>query len=102
LLNVFKNAGTEACWSERWQGDQRHQVDLQPPPRIRAAAPYEEEPGAGTVFLAASLSPRSVTQLGGSPLGPAPEAKTPRLAGLSLEADEGIRTLDLRHGKATL
>jgi hypothetical protein len=28
--------------------------------------------------------------------------KTPRFAGLSVEADEGIRTLDLRHGKATL
>jgi hypothetical protein len=28
--------------------------------------------------------------------------KTLRFAGLSLEADEGIRTLDLRHGKATL
>jgi hypothetical protein len=28
--------------------------------------------------------------------------KTLRFAGLSLQADEGIRTLDLRHGKATL
>ena len=28
--------------------------------------------------------------------------KTPEKPGVLLEADEGIRTLDLRHGKATL
>jgi hypothetical protein len=28
--------------------------------------------------------------------------KTVRFAGISVKADEGIRTLDLRHGKATL
>jgi hypothetical protein len=33
---------------------------------------------------------------------PPRKQKAPRFAGLSLEADEGIRTLDLRHGKATL
>lgn len=31
-----------------------------------------------------------------------PFAKTQQLAGFSVQADEGIRTLDLRHGKATL
>jgi hypothetical protein len=40
------------------------------------------------------------------PLQPAPEKqrkpKNQQFAGISREADEGIRTLDLRHGKATL
>jgi hypothetical protein len=30
------------------------------------------------------------------------KAENPAICRLSLQADEGIRTLDLRHGKATL
>src|SRR5580704_11381417 len=33
---------------------------------------------------------------------PPPKAENPAICRLSLQADEGIRTLDLRHGKATL
>jgi hypothetical protein len=31
-----------------------------------------------------------------------PNAQKPRISGAFAKADEGIRTLDLRHGKATL
>jgi hypothetical protein len=49
------------------------------------------------------LLPTGATHVPYEPFSTLPRtAKALQFAGLSHEADEGIRTLDLRHGKATL
>jgi antitoxin HicB len=76
--------------------DRRERGDPIPSSHRRPAA------SAGSSASRLLLGLAELSAKGGSrtPQRPTQKHKTPRNAGVLREADEGIRTLDLRHGKA--